>query len=39
MHLPFRGDASVVRHLKVIKIPAEDDVVRAEVNLNDPLPK
>jgi hypothetical protein len=39
VHLPFTGNASTVRHLKVIEIPAKDDVVRVEVGLFDLLPE
>jgi hypothetical protein len=39
MHLPFPSGASTVRHLEVVKIPTEDDVVGVEVDLIDPLPE
>ncbi len=39
VHLPFPSGASAVRHLEVVKIPTEDDVVGAEVGLIDLLPE
>jgi len=37
-HLSHFGGASMVGHLKVVEIPTEDEVVRIEGDLIDPMP-
>jgi hypothetical protein len=37
VHLPFLSDAPAFRHLEVVKVPAEDDVLGAEVGLSNLL--